>query len=565
MQSEGGQYRMSDTCKAFIEGNRICFKVPYKYKDLAKTIPTYRWNGKKKHWTYQLSPLIAYQIKRLNIQIETTDEFDELVQSAKEIKNAQKLKEKEDLPEVPNTKFNAWTHQKQAYHFAKKLHSAMLAMDMGTGKTKVTIDLIVNRGHKRTLVVCPLSAISVWPKEIKKHTIKGTKIRAIPLNKRSTDERMKYMNMELRKAEAHNEQAVVIINYDVVYYDNVKSALEEADFDLMVTDESHRIKAPGGSQSLACYRIGKKIPYKLALTGTPMPHSPMDIYAQYRFLDPAIYGSSFNRFKNRYGIYGGYGGYELLGFQNQAEMNKKFYFIAYKCDSDEVQDLPDKIDINRTADLSKAGMKKYKELERMYYTQFKEGEELTALNALSKLLRLQQLTSGYLPDDDGKIHTLDNSKQELLDDIMKDLAPEEPIVVFARFTYDLNRIKEVAEANNRSYAELSGGRDDLQAWQNGEYNTIGVQIKSGSLGVDLTRSRYAIYYSMGYSLGDYRQSRKRIHRPGQEKDTRFIHLLINNTVDIKTMNAIKQKKEIIDYILEEVNSGRGNIYNESQV
>jgi len=324
----------------------------------------------------------------------------------------------------------------------------------------------------------------------------------------------------------------------------------------MIADESHRIKAPGGAQSLACYRIGKKIPYKLTLTGTPMPHSPLDIYAQYRFLDPAIYGSSYNRFKNRYGIYGGYGGYELLGFQNQEEMNSKFYFIAYKCDSDEVQDLPDKIDITRTAKLSKKAEKKYNELSSMYYTQFKDGEELTALNALSKLLRLQQLTSGYLPDDDDKIHILDSSKQQLLDDIMKDLSPEEPLVVFARFTYDLKKIREVAKDNNRSYAELSGNSDDLEEWQNGEYNVIGIQIKSGSLGVDLTRSRYAVYYSMGYSLGDYKQSRKRIHRPGQNKDTRFIHLLIENTVDIKTMNAIKQKKEIIDYILEEIKTGQ---------
>ena len=545
-----------NSCKAFIKGDRIGLKIPYKYRNMAKKIPTYRWNSKKKIWTYNLSPLLAYKITKLNLEVETTEDFNELVKTAKQVKKAQKLKGKEDLPEIPNTKYPAWTHQKQAYHFAKNLHSTMLAMDMGTGKTKVAIDLIVNRKHSKTLVVCPLSAISVWPKEIGKHTKGNISIRSIPLNAGSTENRMEYMNLELRKAEAKNQQAVVILNYDIIYRDNVKKELEKIDFDFMIADESHRIKAPGGAQSLACYRIGKKIPYKLTLTGTPMPHSPLDIYAQYRFLDPAIYGSSYNRFKNRYGIYGGYGGYELLGFQNQEEMNSKFYFIAYKCDSDEVQDLPDKIDITRTAKLSKKAEKKYNELSSMYYTQFKDGEELTALNALSKLLRLQQLTSGYLPDDDDKIHILDSSKQQLLDDIMKDLSPEEPLVVFARFTYDLKKIREVAKDNNRSYAELSGNSDDLEEWQNGEYNVIGIQIKSGSLGVDLTRSRYAVYYSMGYSLGDYKQSRKRIHRPGQNKDTRFIHLLIENTVDIKTMNAIKQKKEIIDYILEEIKTGQ---------
>jgi SNF2 family DNA or RNA helicase len=271
----------------------------------------------------------------------------------------------------------------------------------------------------------------VWPQEIKKHTTSDTNIRAIPLEKGSVKERTKLMKMQLKKAEMRNQQAVVIVNYEVVYRDPLKSAFYNANFDLIVADESHRIKSPGGKQSLACYRLSKKVPFKIALTGTPMPHSPMDIYAQYRFLDPAIYGRSFNRFKNRYGIYGGYGGYELLGYQNQEEMNKKFHSIAYKCDSDDVQDLPKEIDINRTAKLSNKAMKKYKELSSLYYTQFQSGEELTALNALSKLLRLQQLTSGYLPDDEGRIHTLDTSKQDLLDDIMKDLKPDEPIVIFA--------------------------------------------------------------------------------------------------------------------------------------
>ena len=216
-----------NSCKAFIKGDRIGLKIPYKYRNMAKKIPTYRWNSKKKIWTYNLSPLLAYKITKLNLEVETTEGFNELVKTAKQVKKAQKLKGKEGLPEIPNTKYPAWTHQKQAYHFAKNLHSTMLAMDMGTGKTKVAIDLIVNRKHSKTLVVCPLSAISVWPKEIEKHTKGNISIRSIPLNAGSTENRMEYMNLELRKAEAKNQQAVVILNYDIIYRDNVKKELDK--------------------------------------------------------------------------------------------------------------------------------------------------------------------------------------------------------------------------------------------------------------------------------------------------------------------------------------------------
>lgn len=547
-----------------VEDNDIIMKVPYKYKDLSKSITGRRWVGSQKVWKAPASATIADEIMRKfdlpDLKCEYSQEFMKLVETAEAIEKAAEMKDAEELPDIPETKFPAWHHQKQAFWFAKDLPAAMLAMDMGTGKSKVAIDLICNRGHNKILIICPKSVIDVWPKEFQKHSIKDYKV--VPLDQKSVQKKYEVMK------ENYDDKVVFVVNYESVWrpplgpeYKKNKQGkkvkvndgyiIDECNFDLVVLDESHRIKAPGGKASLYLKHLGKQVPYRLCLTGTPLPHSPLDVYGQYRFLDPGIFGTSFNRFKNRYAIMGGYGGYEILGYQNDEEFHEKFYSIAYKCDAEDVLDLPEKMFLTRTCQLSSKARKIYDQLAEQFVAEIGDGE-ITVLNALSKLLRLQQITSGYLPDDEGNIHQIDTSKKELLQDILEDIDPKEPIVVFARFRHDLDNIREVAEKLKRSYCELSGRIDQLKEWQEGEYNVIGVQIQSGGVGVDLTRSRYSIYYSLGYSLGDYQQSLARIHRPGQERNTTFIHLIAENTVDEKVEAALQKKKDIIDYILEEV-------------
>jgi SNF2 family DNA or RNA helicase len=214
-----------------------------------------------------------------------------------------------------------------------------------------------------------------------------------------------------------------------------------------------------------------------------------------------------------------------------------------------VQDLPEKVFIRKTTTLSDKAYKTYKELENEFYTEV-EGQQITALNVLTKLLRLQQITGGYLPDDEGKVHKIDDNKRKLLADVLEDIDSKEPLVIFARFHNDMNEIANVCDKAGLSWCELSGRINQLKDFQRGDYDVIIVQIKSGGVGVDLTRARYALYYSIGHSLGDYQQSLKRVHRPGQDRTTYFIHLVVEGTVDVKVEKALVNKKEIIDEVLQ---------------
>lgn len=287
-----------------------------------------------------------------------------------------------------------------------------------------------------------------------------------------------------------------------------------------------------------------------------MPHSPLDLYAQYRFLDQSIFGHTFAGFKQKYAITVPMPGFEkVVGFKNQDEMHERMYSIAYRVEKD-VLDLPEVQHDVRTFTLGAKGAKAYKEMARDFVTWLEEqGTTASASNALVKLLRLAQLTSGFLRTEGGEEVQVDNGKELLLGDILDDLPLDEPVVVFARFRHDLDVIERVSRAGGRAFRELSGRANQLKEWQDGDGTVLGAQIQAGGVGVDLTRARYTLFYSLGYSLGDYEQALARSHRPGQLRPVFYYHLVAEKTVDEDIYAALRDKKEIVEYVLGRIQRG----------
>ena len=418
---------------------------------------------------------------------------------------------------------------------------SMLAMEMGTGKTKVAIDLMDAQDYRRVLIICPLSVVSgVWPGEFARHSAAPWNV--LPLAHGSVKDKQAQAEAALLKSE----RAAVIINYESVWREPFGSWARAQKWDLLVMDESHRCKSPGGVASRYLSRLSDRVPRRLALTGTPMPHSPLDIYAQYRALDKSIYGTSFFRFKARYAVMGGWSNAEVVGYQYQQELQRKFYSIAYRVEAADVLDLPPLLTVTRMCELGPQARKLCRTLERDFIADLEEGR-ITAVNALSQLLRLQQVTSGYARTEDGLDVEVDTTKAELLADLLEDMG-KEPVVVFARFKHDLKVVHRVARRLERPSYEISGARKDLSLWNEGG-GVLAVQIQSGGVGIDLTKARYAVYYSLGFSLGDYLQSMARLHRQGHERPVEIIHLVAAGTVDEKVMAALAAREQIVESIM----------------
>lgn len=419
------------------------------------------------------------------------------------------------------------------------------------GKTKVATDLIVNKGFMLTLIITVKKAVdSVWPGEIKLHAGKPVNVLQLNINKTAAQKAaiMKEFIMQNRLAST---PCAVIMNYELTWQPHMAAVLLKQNWDCIICDESQKIKTPGGKTSKFIATLGKRSAHRYLLTGTPMGGSPLDIYAQYRFMAPEIFGISFAAFKNRYAICDDYG--RPTSFINQDELNRKIYSKAYRVRSADVLDLPEKQVINNNFDLSPKGAKAYDDLRNDLAAKFESGE-IQVNNTLTQLLRLQQLTSGYLPlinDIDESIkERVDTGKEELLTELLEGVDDDEPFVVFCRFSLDIEIVHEVAAKLGRGSCELSGKRNDLMAWQAGKAPILAVQIQSGGAGINLTRAHYCAYYSIGYiSPADYEQSLFRLWRPGAKGHVTIYHLLANNTVDTQVMWSLEKKRNIIEDIL----------------
>ena len=422
----------------------------------------------------------------------------------------------------------------------------MLAMDMGTGKSRVVVDLVARRGYEKVLILAPLSVVAnVWPGEFAKHA--PGLLEVLPLARKSIKARteLAFRAMQTGKPTA------IVMNYDAVWRPPFGDWALAQDWDLLVMDESHRIKSPGGVASRYCSRLSDRVAHRVALTGTPMSHSPLDIYAQYRAIDKDIYGTSFTRFRSRYAVMGGFNRMQVVAYQHEDELRRLFYSRAYRVESDDVLDLPSTLSINLMCDLGTKGRRLYQDVADQFVADV-EGGQITASNALSRLLRLQQITSGYGRLEDGTDVEIDDAKARVLEDTLTDIG-HEPVVVFTRFIHDLDVVHKIAAKVGVPSYEVSGRRKDLSEWSRG---VLAVQIQAGGLGLDLTRARYAIYYSLGFSLGDYSQSMARLHRPGQSAPVEYIHILASGTVDEQVMDALARREAVVDHILKEVSNGQ---------
>lgn len=454
---------------------------------------------------------------------------------------------------------NRWQNQEEAVQFALSHPSCMLDMDMGTGKTRVAIDVAFERPDvKKILIVCPKAVIPVWRSNLMKFRLNDQQNwDCADPTKGTIKYKSKRISEWMPKAVELNDKVFVVLNYDAVWRSPIGEYLYKvAQFDMVILDESHRAKAAGSKVSKYLAMLGKTVKYKMCLSGTPMANSPLDVYGQYRFLDSSIFGTRHNLFLQKYAVMGGPDLKFIVGYKNQKELNNKFNSIAYHCKMSDIADklkLPDVLPpTQRTVQLPTRDLRTMKNLSKEFITECGTGHVVVS-NVLVKLTRLQQITSGFCQIqesvfDSPKIQELNTSKKDTLADMLEDIDPKENIVVFCIFRHDLEVVREVTLGHGLRYFELSGSWNTLEYWKNSDGGIIGVQIQAGAEGVDMTKANHAIYFSIPHSLAMYNQSKARLYRPGQTRPVSFCHLIAENTIDEALYESLMRKEDIIESI-----------------
>jgi len=455
-------------------------------------------------------------------------------------------------------KVKPYNHQKIAFNFAiEKLEQegcAALLMDMGLGKSLTSIaiagQLYQENKIERVLVVCPTSIISVWEKEFVKFADYDYYVESIV---GSTMSKRK----EKLKSLCHKKGLqVAVINYEATW--RMEKELNVYKPDIIICDESQKIKNPSAAQSKTLHRLGVKAKYKIILTGTPVQNSPMDVFSQWKFLDPNIFGVSFYAFRNRYAVMGGYYNHQIIKFKNMDELTSKAHSVSYRITKGEALDLPEQIFLNRYCELEKEARKVYDTVMKESYAELMDGE-ITATNILTKLMRLSQIAGGHVKDDEGRMQVISKAKLNELKDIMEDVIIDnkKKLVVFARFIPEIESIKQLADEMKVEYSYITGEikTDDrgvmCDNFQNNENVKLFIaQIQTAGLGITLTAADTAVFYSLDFNYANYSQAIARTHRIGQKNTCTYINLISTETVDEKIIKALESKEDIAKNIVD---------------
>lgn len=455
-------------------------------------------------------------------------------------------------------KANPYQHQKIAFNFAlQKLEEqgcAALLMDMGLGKSLTSIaitgQLFNDKKIERVLVICPTSIIGVWLEEFKKFADFDYCIEAIigtTMSKRKDKLKLLCHKIGLK---------VAIINYEATW--RMEKELNIYKPDIIICDESQKIKNPSASQSKTIHRLGVKAKYKIILTGTPVQNSPMDVFSQWKFLDPNIFGLSFYAFRNHYAVMGGYYNHQILRYKNMDELTSKAHSVAYRITKEEALDLPEQIFLNRYCELEPTARKIYDTVVKESYSELMDGE-ITATNVLTKLMRLSQIAGGHVKDDEGRMQVISKSKLNELKDIMEDVIIDnkKKLVIFARFIPEIESIKSLAREMEIRYSYITGEikteeRSEMcSKFQNDNNIKLFIaQIQTAGLGITLTAADTAVFYSLDFNYANYSQAIARTHRIGQKNTCTYINLIATETVDEKILKALESKQDIAKNIVD---------------
>lgn len=334
-----------------------------------------------------------------------------------------------------------------------------------------------------------------------------------------------------------------------------------ADELMVVVDESQCIANIGSQQTQNTIDIGQHARYRLILSGTPIPKSPEDEWTQSLFLDESIFGHRYvTTFRREYGIMvkG-----EVIKWRNLEEFREKMQPHCYRITKADALDLPPKVYDKFRFDLHPEQRKHYLELKRNFLTKVKTGEIVTVQNAAVLLMRLQQIASGTLINEDKTKFDLPNARKQALSDLLQKFAngAEDKILIWCRFRQDILDVVDVCQSIGDGYVcTLHGNMDE--AWRNRSVDSwmndpnakyLVANPAVGGMGLNLQgECKTVIYYTNSFNSVERWQSEDRVHRIGTKDSILYVDLIANNTIDEKILANLKEKKDLASMLLGDI-------------
>jgi SNF2 family DNA or RNA helicase len=430
-------------------------------------------------------------------------------------------------------------------------------MEMGTGKTKVTIDnfayLYLKNKINSVLIIAPKSVYTIWENEIETHIPNDIKYKIFKWN---IDKPKDYASLNKTK-----DFRIFLINVEALStkrgLDACADYLSKNTLNFVVLDESTTIKNRSAKRTKNILRLRSLSHIRRILTGSPITKSPLDLYTQCQFLSPELLGfTSYLTFRNRYAEMAdlpvGSGRFIQIPkyYKRLDELEDKLKGFSTRIRKDQCLDLKPKIRQRRYIELEGKNKALYNRL-REHALAIVEDSTISFSNKLTEIIKLHQVCNGFTKDDDGKILQLHDQKIDALKEILDET--DGKVIIWANYLWNIHQIKHelMVKYGERSTVCIFGEvsvEDRRQAvkriQEDPETRFLVANPTTGGFGLTLTACNTVIYYSNNYNLEVRMQSEDRAHRLGQKGSVVYVDIVAKNTLDEAIMKSLINKGKI---------------------
>lgn len=474
-----------------------------------------------------------------------------------------------DWTETYPFKTAPFVHQREAIRTTVNGKVAALFMDTGTGKTFVVLNsagILWQRGEIDVLfVVAPNGLHVVWEDETKKH-LPDAVPHSVMTYSAGVSDKVIVRHLEFIKKNRPRMLHIVTMNVEGLSSARgqrfAAAVVEACGGRAMLTfDESHKIKTPSAARTKAAWKLGERVAYRRIATATPAGNGWQDLYAQFKFLDAAIIGcKSFTAFRAEYCIEKRFTNFStIVGYRNLDQLRAKIAPYVFRADKETCLDIPKRLPpIRVPVEMGADQRKAYRELKKDFLTilpfeapQTDIDAAVVAEQAITRLLRLQQILSGFVTTTDGTMFTFDdNPRMDTLFDLIE--GANSKVLVWSRFKPDVLRISQRLAAQKIRAVEYFGDTDraaraqgyaDFRADPNLRvFNATGA---TGGAGLTLIEAPVSIYYSHTWDYIEREQTEGRNWRAGQQQTVTWYDLEVPGSFDTRILNRVTVEKRSI--------------------
>lgn len=432
-------------------------------------------------------------------------------------------------------KYKPHSYQEYAIRYIETHPISALLIDMGLGKTSITLTAICNLLFDsfevcKVLVIAPLRvAKNTWTDEIKKWEHLSTLTYSL------------IVGNENERLSALNEKAdIYIINRENVDWLVNKSGYK-FDFDMVVIDELSSFKNHQSKRFKSLMKVRPLVKRIVGLTGTPSSNGLMDLFAEFKILDMGKrLGYFIGQYRNTYFKPDKMNGPIVYSYKPLPNAENAIYEkisdITVSMKANEYLKMPELLTSNYVVELTNSEKNQYDEMKKSLVLEITDGE-ITASNAASLSNKLCQLSNGAIYDDEQNIVEIHDRKLEALEDIIESMNGK-PLLIAYWYRHDLERIK-----SRFSVREIKTS-EDISDWNDGKIPVALIHPASAGHGLNLQNGGSTlVWFGLTWSLELYQQTNARLYRQGQKNTVVIQHIITKGTIDEQILKVLQKKNK----------------------